>query len=95
MFVDYDRWAAEGNDGWSYKDVLPVFKRFEDNLEIDSLVGAEYHGTGGPLTTKRFNHQPELVYDILRGAQENGYNISKDLNGKHYSGFSIAQSNTR
>lgn len=59
------------------------------------MVEAEYHGTGGPLTTKRFNHQPEIAYDILDAASEIGYNISNDLNGKFYSGFSIAQSNTR
>lgn len=84
-----------GNPGWSYNEVLPVFKRFEDNLEIGSVVDSDYHGTGGPLTTTRFNHQPELAYDILNSAQEIGYNISNDLNGKYYSGFTIAQSNTR
>lgn len=30
---DYDDWAAMGNDGWSYNDVLPFFKKFEDNRE--------------------------------------------------------------
>jgi choline dehydrogenase-like flavoprotein len=42
---DYDHWASLGNTGWSYADVLPYFKRSEDNSEFDG----EYHGKGGPL----------------------------------------------
>ena len=42
---DYDQWAALGNTGWSYADVLPYFKRSEDNADFDG----EYHGKGGPL----------------------------------------------
>ena len=42
---DYDQWASLGNTGWSYADVLPYFKRSEDNSEL----GGEYHGKGGPL----------------------------------------------
>ena len=43
--ADYDEWAALGNDGWGYEDVLPYFKRAEDNER-----GANrYHGVGGPL----------------------------------------------
>ena len=42
---DYDHWAGMGNKGWSYKDVLPYFKKSEDQER-----GAdEYHGVGGPL----------------------------------------------
>ncbi|CAG9835424.1 unnamed protein product [Diabrotica balteata] len=92
---DYDSWAAAGNEGWSYRDVLPVFKRFEDNKEIGTLVEAEFHGTGGPLTTSRFNDQPELAYDILTAAKQSGQKVNKDLNGRDPSGFAIAQSNTR
>ena len=42
---DYDHWAALGNSGWSYADVLPYFKRSEDNADF----GGDYHGQGGPL----------------------------------------------
>ncbi|KAJ8939680.1 hypothetical protein NQ314_011043 [Rhamnusium bicolor] len=92
---DYDNWAAAGNKGWGYKDILPVFKSFEDNKEIGTLVDAKYHGSGGPLTTTRFNHQPDMAYDVLEAAREIGYPVVKDLNGAEYSGFTIAQSNTR
>ena len=43
--ADYDQWASLGNTGWSYSDVLPYFKRSEDNSELDGA----YHGKGGPL----------------------------------------------
>jgi choline dehydrogenase len=46
---DYDSWADEGAQGWSYDDVLGVFKRSECNDEFDD----EYHGTSGPLKVTR------------------------------------------
>ena len=45
---DYDRWASLGNTGWSYADVLPYFKRSEDNSDLDGA----YHGKGGPLQSR-------------------------------------------
>lgn len=92
---DYDNWASAGNTGWSYNEVLPYFLKSEDNQEIGKLVDAKYHGRGGPLTTKRFNHQPELAKDILLGAQELGYPVVRDLNGAEYTGFTVAQANVR
>jgi choline dehydrogenase-like flavoprotein len=47
---DYDSWAQSGNEGWSYQEVLPCFKRSEDFEAGPS----EYHGTGGPLRVRRF-----------------------------------------
>lgn len=92
---DYDNWAASGNQGWGYNDLLPYFIKSEDNQEIGSLVESQYHGIGGPLTTVRFPDQPELADDILLAAEELGYPISNDLNGKLYAGFTIAQANIR
>ena len=43
--LDYDDWAARGRDGWGYEDVLPYFRRAEDNTRGES----RYHGVGGPL----------------------------------------------
>lgn len=56
---------------------------------------ARYHGVGGLLTTNRFPHQPEMAKDILQAARELGYPVSDDLNGVQFSGFAVAQSNTR
>ncbi|RZC31803.1 GMC oxred N domain containing protein [Asbolus verrucosus] len=92
---DYDNWEAAGNPGWGYNDVLPYFKKSEDNQEIGTLVDANFHGVGGPLTTTRFPHQPELAEDILAAAKQLRYPVSKDLNGNQYSGFTIVQTNTK
>jgi len=50
MLEDYDLWAAEGCSGWSGADVLPTFKRLEDDLDFAS---APHHGRGGPLPIVR------------------------------------------
>ena len=47
--ADYDEWAAMGLAGWGYEDVLPYFRRAEDNERGESY----YHGVGGPLTRER------------------------------------------
>jgi glucose dehydrogenase (acceptor) len=92
---DYDNWVALGNPGWGYQDVLPIFKKSEDNQEIGTLVDANYHGVNGPLTTSRFPNHPELAEDVLKAARELGYPVTDDLNGKQYSGFTIAQANVK
>src|SRR5436305_12003755 len=63
---DYDQWASLGNTGWSYADVLPYFKRSEDNSELDG----EYHGKGGPLhvTGLRTDNPVRDIY--LQAARE-------------------------
>src|SRR5205814_10250382 len=42
---DYDHWASLGNKGWSYEEVLPYFRRAENNEDIHD----DFHGAGGPL----------------------------------------------
>ncbi|XP_012285424.1 glucose dehydrogenase [FAD, quinone]-like [Orussus abietinus] len=91
---DYDNWAALGNTGWSWRDVLPYFMCSEDNSEI-GRVGNRYHSTGGPLTVERFPWQPALAADVLAAAAERGYGISEDLNGEMFTGFTVAQTNSR
>ncbi|XP_046487546.1 glucose dehydrogenase [FAD, quinone]-like [Neodiprion pinetum] len=88
--TDFDNWAAMGNEGWSYKDVLPFFLKSEDNGEIDR-VGSEYHATGGPLSVERFPYQHPLGYTILQAAIQSGFGVSNDLNGEKRTGFSIPQ----
>ncbi|KAI4467854.1 glucose-methanol-choline gmc oxidoreductase [Holotrichia oblita] len=82
-------------NGWSYNEVLPYFKKSEDNLDIGTAADPEYHARGGPLTVTRFNYQPGLVHDILVAGKQAGYPITQDMNGAHFSGFTIAQSTTR
>ncbi|XP_046750944.1 glucose dehydrogenase [FAD, quinone]-like [Diprion similis] len=89
--TDYNNWAAMGNEGWSYKDVLPFFKKSEDNGEIDR-VGRKYHGTGGPLPVQRFPYNNSFSFAMLAAAEEAGFGVSNDLNGEKITGFSNFQS---
>jgi len=74
---DYDGWAALGNAGWSYADVLPYFKRAENNEEFGA---SEYHGSGGPLNVKRLSYKSSLSDAFLAAAQAHGLPRIADCN---------------
>ena len=60
---DYDGWAAEGNPGWGWDDVLPYFKRAEHNER-----GADaFHGSGGPLNVMDLRSPHRFGADLRRG----------------------------
>ena len=74
--ADYDEWAEMGCDGWSYDDVLPYFKRAEDNER-----GADaYHGAGGPLAVADSRSMHPLVDTMLEAAVQAGHELIPDLN---------------
>jgi len=83
---DYDRWEGLGNPGWSYKDVLPYFKKAE-NMRIRRYKDSPYHGTDGPLSVEQFRYQTPIVRDFLAAGSELGYPV-RDLNGGKQIGFS-------
>ena len=74
---DYDNWAALGNEGWSYADVLPYFRKSEDN---ERLVDA-YHGQGGPLWVSDQIGPHELSRAFVRACQQWGLPYNPDFNG--------------
>ena len=84
---DYDHWAAVGNTGWSYADVLPIFKRSENNTEFDG----EYHGKGGPLNVTRLRSDNPVQEMFLQGARELQLPIRDDFNGPEQEGLGIYQ----
>lgn len=88
---DYDTWAQMGARGWSWEEVLPVFRELEDNRAISD----EYHGTGGPLTVSapRFRHP--LSRAFLRAAEEAGLAPNPDFNGARQEGMGFYQTTTR
>lgn len=88
---DYDDWARIGADGWSYADVLPYFRRAEDN---DRLSDA-YHGTGGPLGVSDLRQITELSRAFVRSAQEAGIPFTPDFNGIRQRGVGFNQTTTR
>lgn len=88
---DYDAWANdEGCDGWSYKDVLPYFRRSEGN---DSL-GGPHHGTEGPLGVTSTTPHP-LTRVFVRAAQEAGLPYNGDFNGGNQQGTGFYQATTK
>ena len=85
--ADYDGWAGMGNIGWSYREVLPYFKRSEDH----STGGDAYHGTGGPLHVKRVAVEHPLARAFLDAAVEAGHPYNEDINGATRVGFGPAE----
>jgi len=84
---DYDHWASLGNTGWSYADVLPFFKRSEDNSEL----GGEYHGKGGPLSVTKLQTDNPVQEIFLQAAREAQFRINDDFNGPEQEGLGIYQ----
>jgi choline dehydrogenase-like flavoprotein len=85
--LDYDHWAALGNVGWSYADVLPYFKRAEDNNQFHN----EYHGQGGPLSVSKLQSDNPVMDIYLQAAREAGYPICEDFNGTQQDGLGLYQ----
>lgn len=81
---DYDQWAAMGNTGWSYEDVLPYFIKSEDN-QNPAYAATRYHGTGGYLTVGEPTFLTPLSDAFIKGGIEMGYPI-RDGNGEFQTG---------
>jgi choline dehydrogenase-like flavoprotein len=84
---DYDQWASLGNAGWSFSDVLPFFKRAEDNADFDG----EYHGKGGPLAVNKLRSDNPIQQTFLQAAQEGQFRIREDFNAEDHEGLGIYQ----
>jgi choline dehydrogenase-like flavoprotein len=83
---DYDHWAELGNEGWSYEDVLPYFKKAEHNEVFDD----NFHGQNGPLNVAKIRHKNKSVDDFVKtGASVFGYN--EDFNGESQEGIGYYQ----
>jgi len=81
--ADYDHWAAEGNEGWAYDDVLPYFRRAEHNERLHD----EYHGTDGPLNVMDLRSPNKMMQPFIDAAREAGYRITDDFNGAEQEGI--------
>jgi choline dehydrogenase-like flavoprotein len=84
---DYDEWAALGNPGWSYADVLPYFRRSEHN---ERLADA-YHGRGGPLNVADPRSPSGFTELWLKAAEERGHRRNADFNGALQEGVGLYQ----
>lgn len=86
--ADYDSWAAEHRcDGWAWGDVLPYFKRAENNER-----GADdFHGTGGPLNVADLRSPNPVAGAFVQAALQAGYPANADFNGAVQDGFGYYQ----
>ena len=85
---DYDAWAEEERcDGWAFKDVLPYFRRAEDN----NRLADDYHGTDGPLGASDLISPHPLSRAFVLAAQEAGLAPNADFNGAVQEGAGLYQ----
>jgi choline dehydrogenase len=92
--VDYDEWAEQGATGWSFDEVLPYFKRSEDNERGES----QFHGVGGPLKVSESRSNNELVDAMIQATVNAGHEHNPDLNGARQEGvgrFQVTQRDGR
>jgi choline dehydrogenase-like flavoprotein len=85
--ADYDEWAAQGNEGWGWRDVLPYFKRAEHNER-----GADaFHGTGGPLNVMDLRSPNRFGPVFVQAAVQAGFAPNPDFNGADQEGVGMYQ----
>jgi len=88
--ADYDQWRQLGNEGWSYDDVLPYFRKAEDNER-----GAnEFHGAGGPLRVSNQPYNWEIAQALLAACTQAGIPETPDFNGATQEGCGYYQTTT-
>src|SRR5690348_7413756 len=87
---DYDRWRQRGNTGWGFEDVLPYFKKAENQCR----GGDDYHGSGGPLSVSDWRHDDPLSEAFVKAAVETGIPFNPDFNGKTQEGAGFFQTTT-
>ena len=88
---DYDRWRQMGNAGWGWDDVLPLFRRAEDQERGED----EFHGVGGPLSVSSMRLNRPICDAWVAAAQNAGYPYNQDYNGATQEGVGYFQLTTR
>ena len=84
---DYDRWAELGCTGWGYDEVLPYFKRAENQSR-----GADaHHGVDGPLHVSDMSFNRPICDDFIKGVEESGTPRNDDINGESQEGVGYFQ----
>jgi choline dehydrogenase len=89
---DYDAWATAGATGWSYREVLPYFRKSEHNENFGSSV---YHGRGGPMNVRSVTRPNPLNFAFFEALAGLGYSYRDDLNGADSEGMALRQLSIR
>jgi choline dehydrogenase len=85
--ANYDGWAALGNDGWAWRDVLPFFKKCQDQ----GRGASNAHGIGGPLATVDAQSPNRLSLAFVEACAAAGLPLNPDFNAGHQEGFGLHQ----
>ena len=88
---DFDLWGQLGNSGWSYADVLPYFRRAEDQQRGEDRL----HGTGGPLAVSDQRETHPLCDAFINAGVEQGLPLNHDFNGDQQEGVGYFQTTSR
>jgi len=89
---DYDYWAELGNFGWSFKDVLPYFKKSENHQQIDK-IDSNYHGSKGELSvTLPLKFKSKYLDGFISACNALGIPTNSDYNGKKQEGVGVVHS---
>ncbi|MBI2761225.1 MAG: mycofactocin system GMC family oxidoreductase MftG [Chloroflexi bacterium] len=91
--ADYDEWAAKGNDAWGWQDVLPYFRRLED----DQDESGDLHGKGGPIFIRRWRAEEltPVSRAYMTALRRLGFDEVSDHNHPESTGFGVIQMNKR
>ena len=89
--TDFDNWSQMGCTGWSYDDVLPFFKKMECYSGGDDA----YRGRSGPLPVVDYDTILPATHLFVESAQEAGFLLNKDYNGRVQDGVAYSQMNRR
>ena len=85
--ADYDRWEAEGAKGWSWQDVLPYFRKAEDNIRGEDT----FHGAGGPLQVAEQQNPHPVNEAFFEAAEHCQFRRNGDFNGPDQEGVGYYQ----
>lgn len=85
--ADYDEWAAAGNKGWSYADLLPIFRAHEHNERMENA----FHGRGGPLNVADARNAMPLSLTFIEAGKQYGLKANDDFNGATQEGVGLYQ----
>ena len=88
---DFDQWRQLGNVGWSFDDVLPYFRKAEDN----ECGADDLHGAGGPLAVSDARDRHPLALAYIEAAQQCGFPRNDDFNGATQEGVGLYQTTMR
>jgi choline dehydrogenase len=88
---DFDEWKNHGDDGWGFEEILPYFRKSEDQERGES----HYHGVGGPLGVSDIHLKNELFDEICNAANALGIPFNEDFNGSRQEGIGYYQLTAR